>query len=153
MNRMHALLTLLQQAESARDAAQLAHQRTQADLQAARAQQTQLLDYRRDNEQRYRTQFSQGSSIEIVRHYQSFMQRLTQAIEQQERIVAQQQRRVDTARETLQQHELQVASIRKLIERRTREKQQRDDKRDQRQTDEAASRAATHKPSMFANAY
>lgn len=149
MTGMHSLLALLEQAESRRDAAQLTHQRAQADAQAALAQQVQLIEYRAENERRYASQFAQGSSIEIVRHYQGFMVRLTQAIEQQARAVAQQQQRVEATRLALQEQELQVASIKKLIERRLRDKDHRDAKRDQNQTDESASRAATKPRSMF----
>jgi flagellar FliJ protein len=146
---MDSLLTLLQQAEAARDAAEVALQRTLAALQQARTQQAQLEQYRAEYEARYAEQFARGASIDIVRCYQGFAQRLAQAIEQQAQAVRAAEGRVDAAREPLRQAELQVASIRKLIERRSEELRLKEQRREQRQTDESAARATGRGLSMF----
>jgi flagellar FliJ protein len=145
-----SLTVLLQQAEAARDAAELELHRALAALQAAQGQLQELTTYRAEYEQRYAAQFARGASgIDIVRCYQGFAQRLAQAIEQQAQAVRAAEGRVEAAREPLRQAELQVASIRKLIERRSEEQRLKEQRREQRQTDENAARATGRGPSMF----
>ena len=151
MKSVESLIVMLQQAEQARDGAQADHRRGLDDMQAAQAQHVQLVEYRRDYEQKYAAQFRQGGSIEAVRGFHAFMQRLTLAIEQQAGVVTRQEKRIPALREALQHKETQVAAIRKLIERRLRDQQDKDNRREQRQSDEAATRAATrNRSSMFA---
>jgi len=148
---LESLAVLLQQAEAARDAAELELQRALATLQAAQAQLHELITYRAEYERRYAAQFARGASgIDIVRCYQGFMQRLAQAIAQQTRVVEHSQVRLEATREPLRRHELQVASIGKLIERRV-EAQQRDERqREQRQADEVAARSGSaQRPGLF----
>lgn len=143
MNATASLSTLLEQAESERDDAQRALQRCLADSDGARRQWQQLLDYRREYEERYVVQMRQpGQSIQTLRNYQDFMQRLSQAIEQQAGTLQQLERRIEPARASLQQRETRVASVRKLIERRVDEQRRADERRQQRASDEAAARIA-----------
>lgn len=143
MNATASLSTLLEQAESERDDAQRALQRCLADSDGARRQWQQLLDYRREYEARYVVQMRQpGQSIQTLRNYQDFMQRLSQAIEQQAGTLQQLERRIEPARASLQQRETRVASVRKLIERRVDEQRRADERRQQRASDEAAARIA-----------
>ena len=136
------LHTLLKHAEAERDGALAERLAAQAALQSARAQHVELLDYRAEYERRYAAQFARGAAgIDIVRCYQGFMQRLAQAIEQQSRLVRQTEVRHDCARAALQGHELRVASIGKLIERRAAEQQRSAGRREQRLSDEAAARS------------
>ena len=140
---LESLALLLQQAESARDAAELALRRALTTLQAAQAQLHELITYRAEYERRYAAQFAHGASgIDIVRCYQGFMQRLAQAIAQQTRVVEHGQARLEAAREPLRRSELQVASMRKLIERRLEERQREEQQREQRLSDEAAARSS-----------
>lgn len=147
---LESLAVLLQQAESARDAAEVELQRALAIVQAAQGQLHELITYRAEYEQRYAAQFARGASgIDIVRCYQGFMQRLAQAIAQQTRVVEHSQARLEAAREPLRRHELQVASIGKLIERRVEEQQREDRQREQRLADEAAARSSAHRPGLL----
>ena len=142
MTDSNALLILLSQNERQRDAALAEHQRARGASEAAAAQAEQLLAYRRDYEQRWRAQFSRSGQIELVHCYQSFMERLTQAVEQQTRIAEHAATTVERALTTLREIELRCASVRKLIERRAAEQRLADERRDQKQSDEIASRAA-----------
>lgn len=135
-----ALSVLIDQVSSERDAAQLEHQRAQAALAAAQTQVEQLMAYGRDYAQRYAG--SRGSSVELLRCYHGFMERLEQAQAMQRRACEQAALRVERARAELLALELRVASVNKLIERRTAEKARAADRRDQKLTDEQASRAA-----------
>ena len=146
MTDLQPLAMLLDQNERKRDAAIVEHQRMRLASEAAAAQAAQLLDYRRDYEQRWQTQFRQAAQIEVLRHYQSFMERLTQAVEQQARIAEHARAQVERALVALRDTELRCASVRKLIERRTNEQRTRTDRLEQKRSDEFASRAAWDHP-------
>lgn len=142
MNDMQPLLALLGQAERERDEALAQHQRSLATHTAAQAQAEQLLGYRGDYERRWGEQFAREGKIELIRCYQGFIERLTQAVDQQHRIATHAAAQLERAQATLVQQELRVASVRKLIERRVREGRLEADRREQKQTDEFAARAA-----------
>ncbi|MES2229536.1 MAG: flagellar export protein FliJ [Pseudomonadota bacterium] len=142
MTDLQPLTILLGQSERQRDAALAEHQRAQAASEAAARQVEELRSYRRDYEQRWSTQFAREGKIELVRCYQSFTERLTQAVEQQTRVAEHAAQQLERALAALRAAEMRCASVRKLIERRTLEQHQAADRRDQKQTDEAATRAA-----------
>lgn len=139
---LQPLMSLLEQTEQERDAALRQHQRAQADHEAAVAQAEQLVQYRREYEQRWGQRFASAGHMELVHSYHGFMTRLTQAVEHQERAVASASAMVERTRQTLVEHETRVASVRKLIERRVQELQRQTERREQRQLDELAARAA-----------
>jgi len=149
MTDLQPLLTLLGQAERERDEALLHHQRREAAQRAAQAQSEQLLDYRRDYEQRWGAHFSRQSKVELLHCYQGFIQRLSQAIEQQAHAARHAADQAAAALVALREAELRVASVRKLIERRVGEQQRSEEKNDQKQTDEFASRVAWQRLSNF----
>ncbi|NRF68502.1 flagellar export protein FliJ [Aquincola sp. S2] len=134
------LSTLLEHAEAERDAAITVLRNAEAAAAHAQAQAEQLQTYRSQYQQRWSTQFRQAGSIELLQCYQGFGQRLDQAITQQSHTAAQAQNRVAQARAVLLEREQRVAAVRKLIERRGQEQRRVDDRREQRSTDEAASR-------------
>lgn len=136
------LMALLGQAERERDTAVALLQQASDNFAAAQSQADQLVAYRAEYEARFREQFRQNSSVSILQCYQGFSSRLTQAIEQQQQIAAHAERRVEQAREGLREQEMRVASVRKLLERRLTEQRIAADRRDQKQTDEFAARAA-----------
>lgn len=136
------LMALLGQAERERDDAFADLQRATEAAQAAQAQAEQLVAYRAEYEARFKSQFSRNSSVSILQCYQGFSSRLGQAIEQQQQIAAHAGKRSDAARAALLEQEMRVASVRKLLERRLTELRQAADRRDQKQTDEFAARAA-----------
>jgi flagellar protein FliJ len=142
MNALQPLTALLTQTEAERDAALTDLQRAQSAQQTSQAQAEQLLTYRREYEQRWNGRFSTDGKIELVRCYQGFMERLTQAVESQARVAEQAATQLARTRDVLQGHEMRVASVRKLIERRIAEIRLGADRREQKQADELASRAA-----------
>ena len=142
MTDVQTLAILLGQNERQRDAATTAHQRAQAASRAAQTQADQLRAYRREYEQRWNAQFCRDGKIELVHCYQSFVERLTLAVEQQTRIAEHTAQQTEHALGALRAAELRCASVRKLIERRVAEHRQSAERRDQKQTDEAATRAA-----------
>ncbi|MBC7976610.1 MAG: flagellar FliJ family protein [Myxococcales bacterium] len=142
MTDVQTLTILLGQNERRRDAAIAEHQRAQGVADAARSQAEQLLAYRRDYELRWSAQFCREGRMELVHCYQSFMERLTLAVEQQSRIADHTAQQVELALGALRDTELRCASVRKLIDRRLAEQRLDAERRDQKQTDEAATRAA-----------
>ena len=142
MTSVQPLLILLGQSEIERDAAQADLQRVLAAHQAATTQAEQLLTYRRDYEQRWGTQFQNSGAMELVHCYRGFMERLTQAVEQQQRVARHAAVQVDTARAALLATELRVATVRKLIDRRVLDERVASNRQEQKISDEFASRSA-----------
>lgn len=139
---LQPLMALLEQTEQERDAALSQQQRALADHQAAVAQAEQLMQYRREYEQRWGERFATAGHIELVHSYHGFMGRLTMAVEHQARVVTAASAMLDRTGAALVEHEMRVASVRKLIERRVQEMQRLSERREQGQLDELAARAA-----------
>ena len=78
---LNSLALLLAQAERERDEARAEQFRAEAARRAAATQAEQLVAYRRDYERRWSAEFCRDGKIELVRCYQGFMQRMTQAVE------------------------------------------------------------------------
>jgi len=140
---MDALHTLLEQAEAERNQALAAFNQKRSHCDAARAQATHLDAYRADYLQRWNTQFAQGAALEIVRCYQGFADRLETAIVQQGHAVSHAQAALAQAGDLLTAHELRVASVRKLIERREQAARQAIERQEQKADDENAMRMAS----------
>ena len=140
MTSLQPLAALLAQSERERDMALADLQRAQLASNAADAQAQQLLDYRRDYEKRWSAQFAREGQIELVRCYHSFIERLTQAVDQQARIAEHSRQQLANAVLAVRVAETRCASVRKLMERRTSELRNVADRREQQQTDETAAR-------------
>ena len=148
MNPLQPLMALLSQTERDRDEAWAETQRALQAQQNAAAQADQLLTYRREYEQRWSAQFRTNGRIELVHCYRGFMDRLTQAVEQQQRIAEQAAAQAERTRAVLAEHEMRVASVRKLIERRSQELRLSADRIEQKQTDEFGSRMSWNASTM-----
>ena len=142
MSPLAPLMSLLVQTEKERDQALQEHQRLEAAFQAAQTQADQLVNYRRDYEQRWTAQFSKEGAMPLVNCYQNFNERLTQAVEYQRNAVQQAQSKAEKGRALWMEQEIRVASVRKLIERRVHEIQLSADRREQKTSDEFASRVS-----------
>lgn len=149
MNTLEPLLALLSQTERERDAALAESQRCAQAHGAAQSQADQLVAYRRDYEQRYAEKFKQEGGMELLHVYRSFMDRLNVAVDQQQRVAQHTHLKAEQARAALIEQEVRVASVRKLIERRQHEMRLAADRRDQKQTDEFAARAASLRQSLL----
>jgi flagellar FliJ protein len=148
MNPLQPLMALLSQTERERDEAWGQAQHALQAQQNAAAQADQLLTYRREYEQRWSAQFKTEGRIELVHCYRGFMDRLTQAVEQQQRIAQQAAVQAERTRAVLAEHEMRVASVRKLIERRRQELRLSADRIEQKQTDEFGSRMSWNASTM-----
>ncbi len=135
------LSLLLERAEGERDAAARVLHAAGLQAQAARAQHGELAGYRQDYQQRWTQSFAQGTTMSIVGCYQSFGQRLDQAVTTQHHVANHADQRQVRAREALREAELRVAALRQLIARRQAEAAKAAERREQRATDEFAARA------------
>ncbi len=146
---MQTLTTLLEQAESQRNVALAAFNQARARRDSARDQARDLDTYRSDYQHRWNQQFrSRAAAPDIVRCYQQFAERLELAIAQQAHAVEVTEQALARAGDTLSAHELRVASVRKLIERRQHEARRGADRREQAANDEMAQRVAARRAAM-----
>jgi flagellar FliJ protein len=141
---MQTLTILLDHAEQQRNAALAAFNQARSRRDAAREQALGLAAYRDDYTQRWNAQFcGGGAALDIVRCYRQFADRLELAITQQAHAVAAAEQACARANDTLAAHELRVASVRKLIERRRLESRRGEEQREQRDADELSQRLMT----------
>jgi flagellar FliJ protein len=147
------LSTLLEQAEAQRNAALAAFNDARARRDAARRQQADLAAYRDAYTQRWQAQFARlAAAPDIVRCYRQFAERLELALSQQAHAVTLAEQALQRANDTLAAHELRVASVRKLSQRRVEAARRDGDRREQRAADEFALRrhaGATRGPLAF----
>ena len=139
---LHTLNLLAERITAERDTAQthLAECIQRADQ--ARQSAGELSQYRVDYEQRWRGQFAQTGTMDIVNCYQNFSGKLTEAIHSQEQMARHADARVETARTALLAVEMRLAAVKKLMERRMAETQLREQRQEQKASDEFAARVA-----------
>ena len=142
MTPMQPLITLLAQSEAERDSAQAEFARLTAVHQTAALQAEQLVQYRLDYEQRWAKQFQSASTMTLVQCYRGFMQRLSLAVEQQQQACRHAAQQAGLARSSLVAHEIRVATVRKLVERRVADDLSAQARKDQKNSDEFAARSA-----------
>ncbi|MFT3856586.1 MAG: flagellar export protein FliJ [Aquabacterium sp.] len=136
-----ALLMVLETAEKARDAAVSDLEAARRSYETARQQSQSLLDWRKDYQNKWQSQFRQAGGMEIMRCYQDFMQRLADAVSDQDKRVEQARVYMERCREQLIERERKVAAVSQLLERRQAELLLAQNRRDQKATDEMAARA------------
>lgn len=139
---LQPLRFLIAQAERQRDEALAELMKAESARRAAAAKAEDLVAYRRDYEQRWSAQFCREGQIELVRCYQGFMERLTQAVDQQARSAAHAVMQVERVTAVVRGHELRFAGLKKLIERRELSGRIDAERGEQRQSDDRAARAA-----------
>jgi flagellar FliJ protein len=142
MTNLQPLTALLAQTERQRDLALADQMKAQSASDAAQAQAEQLLAYRREYELRWSAQFCREGKIELVRCYQGFMERLSQAVDSQARAARHAQAQLEQANQQVREHEVRVAAVRKLVERRIAEGRLQAERHQQKQDDELAARIA-----------
>ncbi len=121
MAPLEPLIALLGQAERERDEAQ-AHLLKLREAERAAVQQCERLrQYRSEYDGRFGARAGAGRGIELLRCAQGFAERLSHAVEQQERVAEHAARQVAAAEAQWREAELRVASVRKLIENRVAE--------------------------------
>lgn len=152
MSGIQSLLLVLEAAQKERDAALSAHEAARKAHESARQQAQSLNDWRQDYQRRWQTQFQQSGGVEIVRCYQDFIQRLADAVTEQDRRVDLADQQVARARALLIERERRVAAVSQLIDRRQAELLHKQARQEQKATDEMAARSARVQQSLGAAA-
>ena len=137
---LQTLQTLLDHAARERDATLAALTQAEDQCRRLREQLLQLQAYHADYRARTPGQSGHAVAIEQLRSHHAFMQRLDQALGQQQGLLGGADAHVALQRQSLLERETRVASVRKLIERRTQEQQRSTTRREQQRSDEAATR-------------
>jgi len=108
---LQPLALLLAHAERQRYDALAEQLKAETARRAAESQAEQLVAYRREYEQLWSAQVCREGRIELVRCYQGFIQRLTQAVEQQQRVAAHAAVQVERAEAIVRGHEVRAAGL------------------------------------------
>lgn len=133
-----SLATMLELAARQRDTARAALMQAEGASNRALAQLDQLVAYQAEYRTRAPGRAGLAAPIELLRCHQGFMGRLDQALLQQREAVKNADAELHRRRQHVQQAELHLASVQKLIERRQAEHARAEARREQRQTDESA---------------
>ena len=141
MTATQPLLMLLESAQKTRDEAVSQMEAARRAHEAARQQAQSLMDWRQEYQQRWSAQFSKSGGMEIMRCYQDFSAKLGDAVTEQDKRVDQAALFLEQCRLQLIERERKVAAVGQLIDRRKLEAAQREQRRDQKATDEQAARA------------
>ncbi|KOC30033.1 flagellar export protein FliJ [Comamonas testosteroni] len=141
MSSLNALNVAIEAAERKRDAARTTMQERQRAQQAAQAQMDQLQGYVLEMQARWGAQEGLAVQPEVMHHQYQFMERLQHAIGLQTRVVADQDIRLETARQALLAAELRVTSLQKVVQARSRDVALAQMRREQKDTDERATMA------------
>ncbi len=138
----HALQTLLEQAQRARDEGLAALQQAELLVRELQGQTDLLQQYHDEYDARHPARGGRAAPIELLRCHLSFMQRLQQAQAQQKAQVQAAQQRLAQRRQALVGLEMRVAAIGKLLERRAKEQHAAARRQEERRNDEAGQRRA-----------
>jgi flagellar FliJ protein len=135
---LHAFEIAVEMAERQRDAARKTMLDARAALAAAQAQLEHLQGYAGETQGRWGMRAGASVQPEVMRHHYQFMDKLEHAIDLQTQVVSGQDGRVNVAMQALLQAELRLTSLRKALESRRRALLQRQERREQKETDEQA---------------
>ncbi|MCB2004660.1 MAG: flagellar export protein FliJ [Burkholderiaceae bacterium] len=106
----------------------------------------QLSSYAADTQGRWSVSAQTHTSPQIVGHYYQFMARLDQTIALQQGVIDEAHRQCLAARKVLMEAEVYLAGLQRLLEKRRQEYARLAARREQKQTDEFASRRRTATP-------
>jgi flagellar protein FliJ len=113
-----------------------------ARLAAAEAKLRDLEQYRQDYEQAFQQRAKVGQNVRALRDFQVFLARLDQAIQQQRQVVTTAQSDVGGHSSLWQSAARKAKAVDSVVDRWQGEERLAQDRRDQKETDERAQRAA-----------
>jgi flagellar FliJ protein len=111
-------------------------------LTAAETKLNDLEQYRQDYEQTFQQRAKVGQPVRALRDFQVFLARLDQAIQQQRQIVSAIQKDVSGHSTLWQSAALKVKAVDSVVDRWQGEERRAEGRREQKETDERAQRAA-----------
>jgi flagellar FliJ protein len=137
--RMAPVQQVLESSEQARARELGEGQRRLADAEARLAE---LAAYHGEYQRAFRQRAEDGTSITKLRDFQAFLARLELAVDQQEKIVAAAREAVAAQRRNWQGAARQVKAVESVVDRWRRAEVKEGERREQKETDERAQRAA-----------
>ncbi len=140
-----ALQTLIELAENDVESAAKHLGQTIKAKDEATKQLALLIQYRSDYEARLQNNSQQGLTVSQYANFQGFIGKLDQAIEGQNKLIIDAQYRVESAKKSWQECEKKRLSYKTLINRNIATELKKENKRDQKQTDERATRNLFYK--------
>lgn len=138
MSELRSIVLAIELATRKRDDLAKAAARMEKTLQFAMTQMNQLEGYAAETDARWVQPGTEGRSVELMRHHYQFMERLQHAISLQSGVLANTGRQVDGAKKMLLQAEYRLAGLNQVLKARQTELSLREQRREQRQTDEFA---------------
>lgn len=138
MPQFRALELAIEQATQQRDGQARKHAQAQRTLQFAHGQLDQLRNYSNDTDARWVGGHDLGLSVETLKHHYQFMDRLQNAVSMQHGVIANLERQLAAAHQTLLQAEYRLAGFKQLIKTRRAALGLVQQRREQRATDEFA---------------
>lgn len=151
MSDLRALRYLIDAAARARDEAAQRVARTQGDVQAADKTRSMLHDYRGELAMRSPVLRPDGFDPSALRHFGAFNKRLDTAIAEQGQQVARFERIADHAQRELVERQRRLYSLEALVKRRETMAALAEQRREQKRSDEFASRAHAARTSALDN--
>lgn len=138
MTLLKTLAVAVNVAGGKRDAASQAVGHAQQRYIAARDQLNQLETYAKETEDRWMKQAQTCALPELMHHHYQFMERLEQAKQMQQGMLAEEARRVDAAKKQLADAEIRLATLKQVCRKKQLDADRAQSRREQKQTDEFA---------------
>ena len=138
MSELKSIVLAIELATRKRDDLAKAAARMEKTLQFAKVQMNQLEGYAAETDARWIQSGTEGRSVELMRHHYQFMERLQHAIGLQSGVMANTGQQVEAAKQLLLQAEYRLAGLNQVLKTRQAEVLLREQRREQRQTDEFA---------------
>ena len=138
MPQFKALELAITQATLQRDARARQLAQVLRTLAFAHGQLEQLQSYAGDTDARWIGAHDAGRSAELIRHHYLFVDRLQNAVQMQQGVIANQERQREAAQQALLQAEYRLAGFNQVLKTRRLAQQRTQQRREQRDTDEFA---------------
>lgn len=129
---------VIEMAERRRDEALAECARLQTEQRQAQEQMEQLQTYADEANRRWTERGAAGVSVALLMHHRQFMAKLEHAMDFQQGVLVDRERRVQQAQAAVHEAERELASLRKYAERQVQAWQQTLQRREQKHTDEMA---------------
>lgn len=140
MTTIQTLNKVVEIAEKRRDEAVAALAQQERELQIAQDQLQQLQTYAAEAQKRFMVRSSSGGGVDAQQlfHQSQFMHKIDHALEFQRSVIANRETLMERCRNQLMVAERDVAGLRKFTERKIQAVQQKQQRQDQKATDEMA---------------
>lgn len=138
MSAMQSMALAIEVATRRRDQAEQALVQARRAVQFAQDQLGQLQSYAADSQARWSTVAAVSVRVELIQHHYQFMDRLQQAIQMQNGVIADLQRKAEATRQVCVQEEVRLAGLSQVMKKKVAERSRMQSRREQKQMDEFA---------------